>query len=168
MERPLPRRHPRATGAATRASARDFAARLAGSSDLFDRRARRPWASVNFVAAHDGFTLADIVSYAERHNEANGEDNNDGHGDNYSANWGVEGPTDDPAILDTRARLQRAMLATAVPVAGHADAAGRRRVRPHPAAATTTPTARTTRSRGSTGSQAEGARAGSSSASPRA
>ncbi|MBR2817174.1 MAG: glycogen debranching protein GlgX [Reyranella sp.] len=90
----------------------DFAARLAGSADLFDRHWRRPWASVNFVAAHDGFTLADTVSYVERHNEANGEDNKDGHGDNYSANWGVEGPTDDPAIRDTRHRLQRSLLAT--------------------------------------------------------
>src|SRR6185437_897663 len=90
----------------------DFAARLAGSSDLFDKRARRPWASVNFVASHDGFTLADTVAYSERHNEANGEDNNDGHGENYSGNWGAEGPTEDPAILETRGRLQRAMLAT--------------------------------------------------------
>lgn len=90
----------------------DFAARLAGSSDLFDRRHRRPWASVNFVACHDGFTLLDAVSYAERHNEANGEDNKDGHGENHTANWGEEGPTTDPAILDTRHRLQRAMLAT--------------------------------------------------------
>jgi isoamylase len=90
----------------------DLAARLAGSSDLFDRRARRPWASVNFVSSHDGYTLADVVSYVERHNEANGEDNRDGHGENYSANWGVEGATDDPAILDTRRRLERAMLAT--------------------------------------------------------
>jgi glycogen operon protein len=89
----------------------DFAARLAGSSDFFDRRARRPWASINYVASHDGFTLADIVSYAQRHNEANGE-NNDGHPENYSANWGVEGPTEDAGILDTRRRLQRAMLAT--------------------------------------------------------
>ncbi len=90
----------------------DFAARLAGSADLFDKQGRRPWASINFVAAHDGFTLADTVSYAERHNEANGEDNKDGTAENCSANWGVEGPTDDPAILDTGARLQRAMLAT--------------------------------------------------------
>ncbi|HQS18777.1 glycogen debranching protein GlgX [Reyranella sp.] len=90
----------------------DFAARLAGSSDLFDRRHRRPWASINYVASHDGFTLLDAVSYEERHNEANGEDNRDGHGENYSSNWGVEGPSDDPAILDTRHRLQRAMLAT--------------------------------------------------------
>ncbi len=90
----------------------DFAVRLAGSSDLFDKQARRPWASINYVASHDGFTLADVVSYAERHNEANGEGNNDGHAENYSANWGVEGPTDDPAILDARRRLQRAFLAT--------------------------------------------------------
>ena len=90
----------------------DFAARLAGSADFFDRRWRRPWASINYVASHDGFTLADTVSYAERHNEANGEDNKDGHGENYSANWGVEGPTEEPAILATRQRLQRAMIAT--------------------------------------------------------
>src|SRR5262245_11049377 len=92
----------------------DMAGRLAGSSDLFDRQARRPWASINFVTSHDGFTLADSVSYAERHNEANGEDNNDGHPENWSSNWGVEGPTDDPAILDTRRRVQRALLATLI------------------------------------------------------
>jgi glycogen operon protein len=90
----------------------DFAARLAGSADLFDRRGRRPWASVNYAASHDGFTLLDTVSYAEKHNEANGEDNKDGQSENHSANWGVEGPTDDPAILATRRRLQHAMLAT--------------------------------------------------------
>jgi glycogen operon protein len=90
----------------------EFAARLAGSGDLFDRHARRPWASINYAASHDGFTLADVVSYAQRHNEANGEGNQDGHAENYSANWGVEGPTDDETILETRARLVRAMLAT--------------------------------------------------------
>src|SRR6266567_715428 len=90
----------------------DLAARLAGSSDLFDRRSRRPWASVNFISCHDGYTLTDVVSYIERHNEANGEDNRDGHGENYSANWGIEGPSDDPAILDARRRVARAMLAT--------------------------------------------------------
>jgi isoamylase len=89
-----------------------FAARLAGSGDLFDRRARRPWASINYAASHDGFTLADVVSYTQRHNEANGEDNNDGNGENYSANWGVEGQTTDKTILDTRARVLRAMLAS--------------------------------------------------------
>ena len=96
----------------------DFAARLAGSSDLFDRRHRRPWASINYVASHDGFTLLDAVSYVERHNEANGEDNKDGHGENYTANWGVEGPSDDADILDTRRRLQRACAACAVSVGG--------------------------------------------------
>jgi glycogen operon protein len=90
----------------------DFAARLAGSSDLFDRQARRPWASINYVACHDGFTLSDTVSYEQRHNEANAEDNKDGHPENYSANLGVEGPTDDPDILHTRRRLERALLAT--------------------------------------------------------
>jgi glycogen operon protein len=90
----------------------DFAARLAGSSDLFDYRGRRPWASVNFAACHDGFTLADAVSYAEKHNDANGEDNKDGTNDNHSSNWGAEGVTEDPAILDKRRNVQRAMLAT--------------------------------------------------------
>ena len=79
---------------------------------MFDRHARRPWASINYAASHDGFTLADVVSYAHHHNEANGEDNNDGQGENYSANWGVEGQTTDTAILNTRARVQRAMLAS--------------------------------------------------------
>jgi glycogen operon protein len=92
----------------------DFAARLAGSSDLFDHRARRPWASINYVASHDGFTLADVTSYAQRHNEANGEDNRDGQAENYSANWGAEGPTTDPAILEVRGRVTRAMLATVI------------------------------------------------------
>jgi glycogen operon protein len=90
----------------------EFAARLAGSSDLFDRHARRPWASINYVASHDGFTLADVVRYSKRHNEANGEDNNDGASENYSANWGVEGSTADKAIVTTRLRVERAMLAT--------------------------------------------------------
>ncbi|WP_118135041.1 glycogen debranching protein GlgX [Oceanicella sp. SM1341] len=88
----------------------ELAARLSGSGDLFDRRARRPWASVNFLASHDGFTLADLTAYEHRHNEANGEDNNDGHGHNLSRNWGAEGETDDPAVLETRGRVQRAML----------------------------------------------------------
>lgn len=92
----------------------DLAERMAGSSSLFDRRHRRPWASVNFVAAHDGFTTADVVSYNEKHNEANKEDSRDGHGENCSRNWGAEGPTDDPAILAVRARVQRTLLATAL------------------------------------------------------
>jgi glycogen operon protein len=90
----------------------DLAARLSGSGDLFDHRRRRPWASVNFLAAHDGFTLDDQVSYTERRNLINGEDNRDGHGENFSANWGVEGPTQDPKILALRARVKRAMLLT--------------------------------------------------------
>ncbi|SEM90117.1 glycogen operon protein [Sphingomonas gellani] len=90
----------------------DLAARLAGSGDLFDRRARRPWASINFLSAHDGFTLADTVMYEDRHNEANGEDNRDGHDNNHSCNWGAEGPTDDPAINDARGRVMRSMMTT--------------------------------------------------------
>ncbi len=90
----------------------DLAARLTGSADLFDRRARRPWASVNLLGAHDGYTLADTVAYEERHNEANGEDNRDGHSNNCSRNWGAEGPTDDAEINATRARVMRSMLTT--------------------------------------------------------
>jgi glycogen operon protein len=89
-----------------------LAARLAGSSDLFERRGRRPWASVNYVASHDGFTLADLVSYEERRNDANGEGNRDGHEENFSADYGVEGPTDDPAVLCVRRRQMRNLLAT--------------------------------------------------------
>ncbi|HET6632201.1 MAG TPA: glycogen debranching protein GlgX [Rhodanobacteraceae bacterium] len=90
----------------------DLAQRLSGSSDIFDHDYRKPWASINFIASHDGFTLADVTAYAEKHNEANGEDNRDGNGNEASANWGVEGPSDDPAIRATRGRVQRAMLAT--------------------------------------------------------
>jgi glycogen operon protein len=90
----------------------EFANRIAGSADLFDRRARRPWASINFLTAHDGFTLNDVVSYDGKHNEANGEDNRDGHSDNNSHNWGAEGPTDDPAILARRERIMRSQLVT--------------------------------------------------------
>jgi glycogen operon protein len=90
----------------------DMAARLCGSRDVFDRRHRRPWAGVNFVASHDGFTTQDLVSYNGSHNEANGEGGNDGHGENYSHNWGEEGPTQDAAILERRGQVQRALLAT--------------------------------------------------------
>ncbi len=79
---------------------------------MFDLRARRPWASVNFLTSHDGYTLADLAAYEERHNEANGEDNRDGHDNNLSRNWGAEGPTDDQGIKDTRAKVQRSMLTT--------------------------------------------------------
>jgi isoamylase len=91
-----------------------LAARLQGSADIFDHHRRRPWAAVNFVTAHDGFTLQDWVSYSQKHNEANGEDNRDGSDDNASHNWGVEGPTDDPAVSALRERVKRAMLATLV------------------------------------------------------
>jgi glycogen operon protein len=90
----------------------ELAARLTGSADLFDKRGRKPWASVNFITAHDGFTLADLVSYNEKHNEANGESNRDGHGENLSQNYGVEGPTDDPEIRKVRLRQMRNMIAT--------------------------------------------------------
>ncbi|MDE2079948.1 MAG: glycogen debranching protein GlgX [Burkholderiales bacterium] len=90
----------------------EFALRLAGSSDLFQARRRSPLESVNYVVSHDGYTLADLVSYDMRHNEANGEDNRDGHGHNLSWNCGWEGPTTDPTVNDRRQRLQRALLAT--------------------------------------------------------
>jgi glycogen operon protein len=89
-----------------------FASRLTGSSDLYEDDGRHPFASINFVTAHDGFTLADLVSYNEKHNEANGEGNRDGSDDNRSWNCGVEGDTDDPAVLELRARQRRNFLAT--------------------------------------------------------
>ncbi|HEU5416933.1 MAG TPA: glycogen debranching protein GlgX [Streptosporangiaceae bacterium] len=90
----------------------EFASRLTGSSDLYQSDGRRPVASVNFVTAHDGFTLADLVSYDHKHNEANGEGNRDGTDDNRSWNCGAEGPSGDPAIAALRARQQRNFLAT--------------------------------------------------------
>jgi glycogen operon protein len=85
---------------------------LCASPDLFKRRGRKPWASINFVTSHDGFTLNDLVTYNEKHNEANAEDNNDGTSNNRSWNSGVEGPTNDPAIVALRRRQVRNMLAT--------------------------------------------------------
>jgi isoamylase len=90
----------------------EFAYRFTGSSDLYESGGRRPFASINFVTAHDGFTLADLVSYNEKHNEANGEDNRDGESHNRSWNCGVEGPSDDPEVVELRARQQRNLLAT--------------------------------------------------------
>ena len=90
----------------------EMALRLAGSSDLFQTRQRLPAESINYIVSHDGFTLADLVSYDLKHNEANLEDNRDGHGHNLSWNCGWEGPTTDPAVLALRARLQRSLLAT--------------------------------------------------------
>src|SRR4051812_46232089 len=89
-----------------------FATRIAGSADMFNKRGRRPWASVNFVTAHDGFTLNDVVSYNDKHNEANGEENRDGSSNNVSFNYGAEGPTDDVSINNTRERQKRNFLAT--------------------------------------------------------
>jgi len=90
----------------------EFARRLHGSSDIFDVEGRGPCASINLVTAHDGFTLADLVSYERRHNEANGEKNRDGHAHNYSANYGVEGATDDPDVLRQRRQQRLNLLAT--------------------------------------------------------
>ncbi|WP_460405211.1 glycogen debranching protein GlgX, partial [Actinophytocola sediminis] len=108
----------------------EFASRITGSSDLYQDDGRRPYASINFVTAHDGFTLTDLVSYNEKHNEANGEANRDGADDNRSWNCGAEGPTDDEKILDLRARQRRNLLATVllsqgVPMLLHGDEFGR-------------------------------------------
>ncbi len=108
----------------------EFASRLTGSSDLYATTGRRPLASINFITAHDGFTLADLVSYNEKHNDANGEDNRDGESHNRSWNCGVEGPTDDPDIVALRARQQRNILTTLLlsqgtPMIAHGDEIGR-------------------------------------------
>jgi isoamylase len=107
----------------------DFAYRLTGSSDLYGRTGRRPYASINFITAHDGFTLTDLVSYDGKHNEANGEDNRDGTDDNRSWNSGAEGPTSDPAVLEIRERRRRALVTTlllslGVPMLRHGDELG--------------------------------------------
>jgi isoamylase len=108
----------------------EFASRFTGSSDLYEHDGRRPAASINFVTAHDGFTLEDLVSYNEKHNEANGEQNHDGESYNRSWNCGVEGPTDDPAVVALRERQKRNFLATmllsqGVPMISHGDELGR-------------------------------------------
>jgi len=90
----------------------ELAYRLSGSSDLYELSGRRPAASINFVTAHDGFTLRDLYSYNEKHNEANGENNRDGDSHNHSWNCGVEGPTDDPEINALRLQMQRNLLST--------------------------------------------------------
>ncbi|MDY6910611.1 MAG: glycogen debranching protein GlgX [Thermodesulfobacteriota bacterium] len=90
----------------------EMATRMAGSSDLYERSGRKPYASINFVTCHDGFTLHDLVSYNEKHNEANGEENRDGESHNNSFNFGVEGPTDDPEILGLRYKQKRNLMAT--------------------------------------------------------
>ncbi|WP_369373710.1 glycogen debranching protein GlgX [Promicromonospora sp. Populi] len=108
----------------------EFASRLTGSSDLYEHSGRMPSASINFVTAHDGFTLADLTAYNTKRNEANGEDNKDGENHNRSWNCGVEGPTDDPAVTELRARQRRNLLVTlmlsqGVPMIAHGDEIGR-------------------------------------------
>jgi isoamylase len=108
----------------------EFASRLTGSSDLYETSGRRPVASINFVTCHDGFTLADLVSYNAKHNEANGEDNRDGSDDNRSWNCGAEGPAEDPRVMELRARQQRNFLVTlfcsqGVPMMSAGDEIGR-------------------------------------------
>jgi glycogen operon protein len=90
----------------------EFASRITGSSDLYQHDGRRPAASINFITAHDGFTVNDLVSYNEKHNEANGEDNRDGADDNRSWNCGAEGPTDDPKVNELRAQQRRNLIST--------------------------------------------------------
>jgi isoamylase len=109
---------------------RDLAYRLTGSSDLYRSDGRRPFASINFVTAHDGFPLADLVTYEHKRNEANGEDNRDGDSNNHNWNCGVEGPSDDPAVLALRARQVRNLLttllvSTGVPMLAAGDELGR-------------------------------------------
>ncbi|AOT04670.1 glycogen debranching protein GlgX [Arthrobacter sp. U41] len=108
----------------------ELASRLTGSSDLYEHSGRRPMASINFITAHDGFTLADLVAYNRKHNEANGESNADGENNNRSWNGGPEGGTDDPAILRLRSRRQRSLIATlllsqGIPMILHGDEMGR-------------------------------------------
>ena len=108
----------------------ELATRLAGSNDLYARSGRQPYASINFITAHDGFTLHDLVSYNDKHNEANVEENRDGENNNLSWNCGVEGPTDDPAVNTLRERQKRNLIATlllsqGVPMISHGDEIGR-------------------------------------------
>ena len=108
----------------------EFASRITGSSDLYQHDGRRPYASINFVTAHDGFTLRNLVSYNHKHNEANGEGNRDGADDNRSWNCGAEGDTDDPSVLELRRRQERNLLGTlllsqGVPMILHGDEIGR-------------------------------------------
>jgi glycogen operon protein len=108
----------------------ELAFRLSGSSDVFEASGRRTYASINFVTAHDGFTLNDLVSYERKHNEANGEDNRDGRDENFSRNWGAEGPSTSPHVTRMRERMKRNFLATLVFSQGvrmllHGDEMGR-------------------------------------------
>ncbi len=152
MERSLPRRRATLLARRSAASCGELATRLAGSRRPVRGRDARPSRRINFVVAHDGFTLADLVSYERKHNEANGEDNRDGTDANYSWNNGVEGPTDDPAILARAQRDQRGLLATLLLARGTPMLAMGAELG-HRKPATTTPMRRTIRPRGSTGRQ---------------
>ena len=99
---------------------------MTGSADLFDHDHRSPRSSINFITVHDGFTLADLVSYERKHNEANGEDNRDGSDENHSTNCGVEGPTEDPKIVELRRQLRRNLLSSLMLAQGVPAAGGRR------------------------------------------
>ncbi|MGH6876056.1 MAG: glycogen debranching protein GlgX [Rhizomicrobium sp.] len=96
----------------------ELARRISGSADLFEHDGRKPWASINFVTAHDGMTLEDLVSYSGKHNEANGENNADGNADDHSSNWGTEGPDADETVTALRARVKRSMLMTLLGATG--------------------------------------------------
>lgn len=111
----------------------EFASRLTGSSDLYQHDSRRPRASVNFVTAHDGFTLRDLVSYDDKHNEANGENNRDGESANRSWNCGAEGPTDDEGVLELRGQAAAQLPRHTAALPGHPHARPRRRAGPHSA-----------------------------------
>ena len=144
------------TGRAIPGTLGELAFRLTGSSDLFDD-GRRPYHSINFITAHDGFTLYDSVAYNEKHNEANGENNQDGHNDNRSWNCGDEGPTDDPrstrcAAASSAISWPRSSFPKACPCYSAAMSLAARKT------AITMPTARITRSPGSTGSSRSGSR----------
>ena len=109
----------------------EVAYRLTGSPDLYQHNGRRPYASINFITAHDGFTLNDLVSYNDKHNEANGEENRDGDNNNHSWNCGVEGPTDDPEIKQLRLQQRRNFLTTLLLSQGVPMICGGRRMGPH-------------------------------------
>ena len=138
---------------------------MTGSSDLYGHNGRLPYASINFTTAHDGFTLHDLVSYNEKHNEANGEDNRDGHNENLSWNCGAEGETDDAEYSGSARAAKKKFPGHLVSLARRADAAWPATRSAARKAATTTPIARTTKSPGSTGSST--GRAGSCSSSRR-
>ena len=112
------------------ASVAEVATRLSGSNDLYAHSGRQPYASINFITAHDGFTLNDLVSYNEKHNDKNGEENRDGENNNISWNCGAEGPTGDGQVIELRERQKRNFLATlllsqGVPMISHGDEVGR-------------------------------------------